>query len=434
MASEDQPSHISALSTELLLNIFECDLPPSILVRCMQCCRRWTDLVSPMLYRHLVLTSSSAARWAACASSANDALVEALTLRMTRVLHVQGAYRSRGAQELVRRITDAVDVLCARLPAMARLASFSLYAPADQTPGLGIRPASVLALLDALPPSCVCLELSVRKCARGAPAHLCPAIRRALARLRFLRLHLPRLCPDAFGSGFDAARAPTEASAAWEPVPAPRLEQCVLVVADLKPPAFVWPTGLCRSRRPARDVLARHAQALGTPRNAPALRKLWIVDALPQSGDHLWFRTVLRRDLLADASVAIPYERLRDGLFVRMPAGEGVGGSCDVVSTLEDVKDLIEGSAWIGTPGKSRLPPPYAPKRGLTLALPEWYDKTGIWPHLLSYERRTGTRMLEVTEAELLTVHSPTFHMPEGWGFNDLGYIVRSEPALTADP
>ncbi|KAI1207553.1 uncharacterized protein F4807DRAFT_181981 [Annulohypoxylon truncatum] len=433
---ESRRSPMSALSNELLLSIFESGLPPSTLLCCMLCCRRWSSLSSSVLYNHLVLTVDTLSSFVRCSSKSRDALVETLTLRVNPA-------RSAETEDAIRQLRSDLRELAPRVGNMVNLRVFSLYAPSKLPSSRWVPDASIAAVLDSLPRSCVGLELSARylrhpgSVEEDEGVHLCASIRKILPRLRFLRLNLSRLCPEAFGIGFDPAKQP-DPPEAFEPVAAPHLEQCLIKIAEPK-----YTSGLDRSwvcGCPEADVVAvlvKHLRIFRDASDASKLEKLWIVDASPMTDPYATFHAFVRRDVLAEKSLLIPYKNVglhkfnKEGIFVRMPEEEG---GQDLVSTIYGAMSLAEQRAWVETTGGTRVPAAeVSQKRRLTLAEPvmrtadEWFAKTNISCILWADEKKTGARLLDATEEGLAENSIAVLRTPDGWTRHAGGFLQKLE-------
>ncbi|KAI6083801.1 hypothetical protein F4821DRAFT_182399 [Hypoxylon rubiginosum] len=435
MDTRDQPIHISSLSNELFLHIFESDLTPSAILQCMLCCKRWLSLASSVLYKHIVLRNGHMLSvWAQCPSDTYDFLIETFTLVPIHFLYS----RSIPVVRDTRQLRSTLEKLPSRLANMVNLQCLSVYSPSLIPDAFCIPLSLITSIVDHLPQNCVSLEIDVRNMIDDTDpeAHICTSIRRVLPQLRYLRLRFPEVCPEAFGYGFDASQ-PTIIAAGFKPAEAPRLEQCLITVGYPGPPNIVWPIRLCEHPRvDIVPVLARYLQVFKSPQNAPRLQKLWMIDALPLGDDYnRTSESLVRRDVLADKSQAIPYgnmaERRTDSWFVRLPAEES---SHDLVTTLISVKGLVEGPAWVITSNGTRLPAPEAYKKAhLTVSQPvmrnwkEWSIKEKMAPLLWVYEKKSGVKILDVAEGGLTDKCIPTFRIPEGWIIDDDGYLERSE-------
>ncbi|KAL1871467.1 hypothetical protein Plec18167_007026 [Paecilomyces lecythidis] len=357
---------------------------------------------------------------------------------MAGVGHGPGSPETLDGMRLLR---SGLEKLPSRLVNMINLQCFSLFSPYTLPTGQWIPQLSIASILDSLPQTCVSLEVDVRstydRCSaeNNEQAHLCTPVRRLLPQLRFLRLSLPEICPEAFGRGFDSAQ-PSIVATDFKPTKVPCLEQCLVKVADPVTGAMVRAATLCGFPDVGVvAVLARHLQAFASPQNAPRLQKLWMVDALPMRELYHTFESLVRRDVLANRSQAIPFNRIggmrNDGIFIRMPTEES---SQDLISTFDGVKGLVERFNWVNSLNGTRLPATDASQRArFTLLRPlirtreEWAGVSRISSLVWSYEKKTASRVLDVAEGGLTDECVPTVHIPNGWIINVSGMLDRSE-------
>ncbi|KAI1105607.1 hypothetical protein F4804DRAFT_341078 [Jackrogersella minutella] len=431
--SKDQhiPS-ISAISNEILLIIFESELLPADLLHCMLCCKRWSPLSSSVLYKHLVLNTATLPRFTMCSSDSEDSLVETFTFR----------HSSRFPEQWP---PEAVfDKLPSRLAKMVNLRSFSLSILSGEVYNKWISEPWISAIVDSLPRTCRCLEIDIEGSRRyisadeGEQVHLCASIRRILPSLRFLRLNLSKICPDAFGFGFDRAK-PSVVDVNFKPIEAPHLEECLIKTAVPQ-----YTTNLDRFRvcgchnADIITILAKHLQPFKLSSNASCLTKLWLVDALPMEGYYTTYQSIVRRDVLANKSQALPYKDIgllkhnKSGVFIRMPVEEG--GNQDLVSTIQGVMSLAEEHAWVDTTNGTRVPAAEISRghcrvldRPVVRTAEEWLAKTNISCHLWADEYRTGTRMLNVVEGGLTEDCFPIIQTPDGWTRTEGGWLEKLE-------
>ncbi|KAI2469136.1 hypothetical protein F4781DRAFT_236375 [Annulohypoxylon bovei var. microspora] len=433
MELKDQRSPISTLSNELLLSIFESELPPSTLLQCMLCCKRWSPLSSSVLYKHLALTTDTLSRFVSCPSS-KDALVETFTLRIIPV-------RSPEAENIIRQLQSNLDELTSRLAKMVNLQSFSLFAPSKLPSSHWVPDTSIAVILSSLPQTCVCLELNVKYLPHvgivdgDEEVHLCASIRQMIPRLRFLRLNLPKICPEAFGFGFDRAQ-PSVVATDFKSVEAPHLKKCLIKIAEPRHTFGLERSPVCGCPNAnIVTVLANHLQVFKAPSNAPVLERLWIADVSPTTDLYSTFHAFVRRDILAEKSQFLPYKNIglhkfnKEGIFIRMPAEEG---GEDLVSTIEGVMSLAEQHAWVETIHGTRIPSAEISKRhSLALAKPvirtadEWFAKTNITCMLWADEEKTATRLLDATEEGLTEDSTMTLRIPDGWTRPEGGFLRK---------
>ncbi|KAI1439472.1 hypothetical protein F5Y02DRAFT_405679 [Annulohypoxylon stygium] len=424
---DHERSPISTLSNELLLSIFESELPPSTLLNCMLCCKRWSSLSSSALYKHLVLNIRPLLRFIRSSSKSRDALVETLTLRIN-----PGRYER--PDDVLQMESDLFE-LASRVKDMTNLQVFSFFMGVKNTSAGGTwitNPVSIAAILDSLPQSCAALELDFRYTRRPfdygslEDMHLCPSIRKIIPRIRFLRLNLPCICPEAFGSGFDPS-TPLDPPNGFKPVEAPHLEECLVKVADPRYTLIFDYSWVCRYQGESGDIIipimAKHLQIFKNTSHAPKLKKLWIMDGSPRSTSDVVYEAIIRRDVLAGKSQFLPGRNIglhkynKEGIFIRMPEEEG---GQDIVSTIQGVVSLAEQHAWVESIYGTRAPAAEVSRKHLTLVKyvmrtpDEWFTMTNIMCTLWQQEKQTGIRLLDVVERGLTETSTLSLRTPDG--------------------
>ncbi|KAI1775385.1 hypothetical protein F4818DRAFT_47839 [Hypoxylon cercidicola] len=299
MNSKDQRVHSSPLSNELLLHIFESNLPPSTLSQCTLCCKRWLPLASSVLYGRISLTTHTLSRWVESPSGSNDVMIKAFSLTIfhdgpitrqrTHRGWVMQALDDAETMDARRQLHRSLKKLPSRLANMVNLRYFSHSSIMVPT-NLWIPKTYIASIIDHVPRACTFLDINVMDTydiaidphdltvtEHSEQTHLCISIRRLLPQLRDLQLRLPDICPAAFGCGFDPDR-PSSVARGFKPAGAPCLEQCRIQVADCAPPSFSQKTRLCGSPIGPVPVLASHLRAFKSPKNAPKLRELWMIN------------------------------------------------------------------------------------------------------------------------------------------------------------
>ncbi|KAH8647897.1 hypothetical protein BX600DRAFT_475996 [Xylariales sp. PMI_506] len=427
---------VQALSNELLLHIFESSLPPSALASCRLCCHRWDSIANSVLSRHLVVSTLTLRRWADRVPAARDALVETLTLRVVGVGSGPGSMETTSA---MRELMLGLNALTERLLGMAKLRSFSLYAPESLPMGLWMPASAIVATLSALPETCVSLEIDVRDThdRRGFAfndAHICLAIRARLPTLRFLRLNLFEICPEIAGLWTDAP----EPAAAFEPAAAPDLTECLIKVQEPWGSSPMRHSQVCGRRRiPCAPTMATALKAFASSGDAPRLRRLLVMDVLPTAGFNS-FGAVVRRDVLAERSFALPFidvvgpRSKVDGALIRLPDPSGGDKTRDVVTSAQGVRGLAEKNAWGEAHNGTRLPRSlmdYA--EGLTRVMPitksahKWRAATRTTCALWASERASGQILLGCRESHLTDDSVLRMHIPAGWELNSAGFLQK---------
>ncbi|KAI8963244.1 hypothetical protein F5Y11DRAFT_164411 [Daldinia sp. FL1419] len=161
----------------------------SNLLSCLKVCKKWHDAGISELYRHVVLNCRNTRRFAETFNPRKAAQVLSLTVLVTKPPRPTG-YNIDREFELVPDILTNLD----------NLSSFSFCTPPPVH--LDIRPILriLIRLIDALPQSCVNLEVDTiayhRYYPRSRPLdHICDKLRCVLPRMRHVSLKLPVICP-----------------------------------------------------------------------------------------------------------------------------------------------------------------------------------------------------------------------------------------------
>lgn len=425
-------ANIDALSNEVLLQIFECGLSPSTLLTCTLTSKRWTDLASTVLYRHVVLSTQVLTRWLASGPPSRDSSIESLTLRIDGVGSGPGSDLTTAAMEQLRR---DLELLPSRLAHIHAIRSFSFRTPKSLPTGMWVPGSLLVAILDQLPVSCSSLEVdtgATYNAGEAAPkiCHVCPSIRRLIPQLQYLRIGLPMLCSKAFGQASDSNPA------SFDPVQAPSLDQCLITVAKQTVPASVLRTQACGS--PDRNIvtlLANCLQAFSSTDNAPRLEQLWILDALPLEDQSTSFPSLVRRDVMAGKSLALPYKNIgarkvgEGGVLMRIPAGGDTGDSADIVTSLDGVRAVAEGNVWAEATTGARLPSrviftsSLIPTQHVEKTAGEWLRETNTSCLLWMHETMLKTKILSPEEGDLMEDCIPHLRLPEGWLINEGGML-----------
>ncbi|KAI1644974.1 uncharacterized protein F4817DRAFT_345185 [Daldinia loculata] len=297
MQLKDQYMTISALSNELLLCIFD-DLLPATLLQCTLCCKRWSRLASPILYKHIALTPETFSKWTKNPSDSNDVVISTFTLHINLVRN-----RPDDKTDEFDQLHDDLLKLPSRLAKMANLKSFSLTTSYGASANLWVPRRLVAPIIDHLPPTCICLEIDIMSTSYETypdddQVHLCPSIRRVLPQLQFLRLSLPKLCPEAFGYGFTAQ--PSTDNESFQPIQMLKLEQCLIKVAQTNLIiSTVFRSIICDYPGVHTvTILTDYLTILKSSGNAPRLQKLWVIDALSYKHYYKTLEAWVRRDIL----------------------------------------------------------------------------------------------------------------------------------------
>lgn len=421
-------AHIEILSNEILLQIFGSGLPASNLSSCMLTYQRWRSLAASVLYKHVVLTNKTLTKWLIHSSRPSNSAIESLTLRLECA---QPSFEE--VSPAMSQLRTNMEALPAEIATMTCLRCFSLRTPQSLSTGMWVPEPLLALLLSRLPAGCSSLEIAVsdtqdRRSPEPDSCHLCPYIRRLLPQLQYLRLDLPTICSEAFGK---KSLGQQQTCLPFEPVEAPHLEQCLLRMARPTAPSLVWRIELCDGREDENIVvvLADCLRAFASSGNCPKLKLLRILDALPIEGYFTSFQSFVRRDVLCDMSLALPFKGIgtrKDSQLIRTFTGTDTGTTTDLLSTKNGVQQIAEGHVWAEATNGARLPTrvlvretSLIPAEPVTRTADVWLRETRNSCMLWVYEKRLDTKILHIEEGGLTEDCVPKMRLPEGWIVND---------------
>ncbi|KAI1396021.1 hypothetical protein F4819DRAFT_476660 [Hypoxylon fuscum] len=367
---------IQSLSPELLIKILSCTKTSptgsSDLLPCLTVCKLWYRLAVLVLYRNVVLVNTNIELFAATFDFQKTAFVRSLTLNLTEPLVLRdedldtfGDRDRDPGKELERPLLR----LTRMLGKLSNLQSFSLYViEATSTYyGLDIRAFYITRLINALPPSCVNLEIDSNghdRSAHFAPrfvarfrgppgeerAHICESIRLVLPRMHHVRIRLCRICPTLL----DVFLTPNKDN------PTPENTSCLrtlLINCETT-------TGVCTERRSwYSDRLYRSIMLRLWRQMTSALEKF--VDTpgtcSPSTTVHIlhntynpietdcWHDTTLVSDINSCTTRAFPSPYVEDKDGHELPVR-------DTVSSYLKFQALAEGQVWMTLLSGARLP------------------------------------------------------------------------------
>jgi hypothetical protein len=133
-------------------------------------------------------------------------LVRSLTFRPTPHPSAWGVYSEDVGDYIYKASTsELINRLAGVVGRLSQLRTLSVFVPRNVDPIEVISPASLAALVDALPESCDNLEIDTQGHASVPVAadepHLCERLRYVLPRLRHFRLRMGRMCSALLGKG-----------------------------------------------------------------------------------------------------------------------------------------------------------------------------------------------------------------------------------------
>jgi hypothetical protein len=195
------PASIRGLPAEILSEIVgEVRLASpttSALLPCLLVCRKWSTSTLPYLYGNLVLTAWNLRSFLEHFDFAYRAFVKFLTVRGPSLTPNEPHSVTRVPSSAV--FAGRLRLLPYVIAKLSTLTSFSfICAPKERRPQ--VTPGLVISLLNALPESCVDLELDTGPftVTSTSPTHICDSLRRIFPRMRRVRLYLRSSCSSLF--------------------------------------------------------------------------------------------------------------------------------------------------------------------------------------------------------------------------------------------
>lgn len=433
------------LPNELLSSILlqvKLDSSASSFLPCLLCCKTWYGVALPLLYHDVHLNNSTLEPFVKHFKVSTGSFVRSLTLCVDPVepelqpdaphpyafVEDEEEMRrvgSQGSQRLWSHLRD----IATQVTQMAGLVSFSLHtSPEPNKVGFWLPRPAIAAIIQALPQSCVNLEIDTRGRDSSEPgsAHLCAAIRATLPRVQNLRLRLSTMCPAIFGADFDSS-APAKFFSSFQPLATSTLE--TVLINCVPGNIFGSRAGICGPSQESlyNDWTEPEPQAyfafvdclrLGVERLCyPVAKRVSVIMALPHdNADQAIYPALLRGDILENQVSVLPFRniigmRSNDGYLVRTFDDQEIF-TCPWV-----VDALVENQFWGETKDGYRLPAQmlgttefslHAVKRMPIQSTREWKVKypmigCGLW----SNERRTGSRLLQAEGREGLKDVTP---------------------------
>lgn len=363
-------SHIDNLPPEILHDILrrirnsssKSQLP--VFAALQTVCRRWHDLVKPILWSDVVLDNKTLPLFLSKEYKENYTLVRSLTIRGTVAPETETLDL---ALNIAISILSNVYELSKILPDLTRLESFSLIL--QDFPVTGVRGSQIkriCRLLESLPKSCTAIEIDVA----GQDGrlmtihHICKSIQKILPRMKHIRLNMGTMCECMFLK--DQGAPLTASHDATEYTVAPMLETLIILVHypfRCKLASYDCPTTL-----PLPEVV----QVVESPLRAGAFPKATKISVFHwgpfggrniferrQRNNKLKFWEILEHDVANNLRVGMPYLGVRklsgyDG-YDMMSYRIGTK-SKTVFGNKRALATVAEGRAWDTTVSGSRLP------------------------------------------------------------------------------
>jgi hypothetical protein len=320
-------SGAASLSNELLSSILlqvKLDSSAPSFLACLLCCKAWYGVALPLLYHDVRLTNSNLEPFGKHFNVSTGPLVRSLTLCIDPVkpdlqpdtphpyvFLEDGEDMRRFGSQASHRLWGHLRDIAAKVANMVGLVSFSLCtSPNPPKDGFWLPRPAIAAIIEALPHSCVNLEIDTRGQDLSNPGHthLCTAVRATLPRLLNLRLRLSTMRPAIFGAGFDSS-APAKFFSNFQPL-APSTLQTVLINCVPRS-IFGSRAGICGPSQESlyNDRTGLDPQAyfafvdclrLGVERVCyPVAKRLSVIMALPHdNADQAIYPALLRGDIL----------------------------------------------------------------------------------------------------------------------------------------
>ncbi|KAI0453050.1 hypothetical protein F5B21DRAFT_505771 [Xylaria acuta] len=305
--------------------------------------------------------------------------VRSLTLRVTQPPLVNCE------DETVINANDRIQEVLLRLPpvlgTLNKLYSFSLRVPAmTPTFSFQVSPRAIQALINALPQSCVNLEIDTLGLDLSLPSlaatpanppsvHLCEALRRVLPRMHRVRIRLSAICPALIGKFTTNDNTKTES---FNPVKAPHLELLFINCRRGHGLGYLChePTAPATAQTPWSPLVSALRQFADTSQAcSPSARLCILGSPTPNSLDESAHKTIVVTDLHCRSTCAFPVLRVTpsvsDGWLMRVGQGRGI------VSHFSVLEEFAEGKQWTYLPIGARLPSKIAETEGEAIpALP----------------------------------------------------------------
>jgi len=416
----EQASSVDRLSTELIISMLEwLPRPSTALVNCSLCCRDWNRITQRLLYRHVVLDTTSISRFLARCPTSFDHRIHSLTL-LIRDLPMSPEEDLRCivviGSKAARKFWEDLQALSSRLSGMSCLRSASLYRPSIRTalPGFYIPGKSLLDFVRSLPPSCQSLELSVRALHPDRECH-CQALKFVMHQMRFIRIDLPRLCRDFIPIHLPNGRKH-------------KLEHLIINLAQLYP--GVTDTKYRDARTSDTKALERGLipllQRLTEFSGSESLKTLRVISGLKSDrSDPASYAALVRHDILANNSQSLPFRVMRphDDETWMLRTKER-----DFVCLREDLIPMAEEFEWVSAVGGTRLPSEMMQHSSLVpLATPptreQYCRQSNNTFKLWRDESITNRRLLEVAEGHSREQVKVFEALPDDWCRSEDGTV-----------
>jgi len=398
---ESSPHGFHDLAPELLSGILQLvrySASKRKFTSCLLVCRRWSEIGLPFVWSSICLDNDSLEVFVESArkDSRGCELVRSLTLQLSTIWPTTEEFRewrfekppsdTAGANPKTYRQWNNLNTLADIVRAnMTGLVSFSLciykFPPGGGTGdhwsvplGAWMKTGTIASLLDALPSSCMDLELDTRgreddRVCEFYPVygstHLCSIVRSLLPRLRHLRLRLGTLCSHLFLAPINGGLEYTRAEGLLslninlnvEPNSGRTLTHAEIQSDDLERDYGLLQQGLGK-------VLQDAYRANSFPR----VRAIQTMDLLPSGrvmnpgprAPGLWYGSrydhYMQQDIIGDKLHVLPFRmvwREKGALDDETCIGHNAADE-EFIGIMTELEPILENSGWVTTVDSDR--------------------------------------------------------------------------------
>lgn len=465
------------------------------LAACSRVSRAWHHAAAPCLYGIIALDIPHLGTFTDCFQPDKYArYVVSLTLRMDSGNSEPDLYREpSGDQAPHPTLSSRLKKLAKVLGKMTMLTSFSFYLPPSIPCFLPRR--EIIDILDALPTTCVGLELETRGYDRRhqddepqETTHICDSIRRLLPQMKYVRIRTAAMCSSMFGLPPTTSIPHDGNDSAAQLVTMPRLRGMIINCGpairtcgyddwfgarEYLVAAQAW---WSVTHALEKVVDAGMGDDAGTIEERPWLTKssgvtITVAAISDRDGNDMrQWQTRIRADMIRKTSWALPIrgiwleEDIPGSWIIRLPDGKELLGSPSVVAKV------AEGEAvnWYDLVGGARLPrrmiDPYADGPDKDLVRGREFSRIlelcGGWGNIKGYspplrtrqewqmnnprksamiwrnEDITGETLVKAEERvgkeKYLSLRPILETTPEGWLRGPDGYAVERQPMFVS--
>lgn len=375
--------------------------------RCLLVCRSWHDATLPLLYRNIVLSDGNLETFCEGFNPVHSSLVFSLTVRLGP--HEPICLPKNTRTLLNHNARRLSKILCD----LSKLTTFSFYIQ-EPFPVL-ISHNALIPLVNALPESCVNLELDTRRRdVLEADTHLCDQLRPHISRMRHVRISLQFICSALFGSG-PLLPGPATDAKDFEPIRLPNI--ATLMVNCIVRGTNRLPV-LCKNSSQVRGgpfenatgwhSITQALQRLVEDKHCPPSARLFVFRLSDYSAHDLRvYTTFVRSEMVSQTALCLPWRFIAvtvplDGWLLRTQEGR------DIFAVSWALNAYAEGEVWKDTMARSRLPAAVLEARRSTFLTVCMEERLPImsaeefvnhYPgklcQLWSNERKAGVKLLE---------------------------------------